>query len=114
NLVKVRDAAPFVAQHDEQHVVGLTGNLEVDSAAAAVLIRVPGDFRDGSGDARLILRIKLQSGGDVPRFLASQNHVVFETYIDGNKIQRHERAVLVCPAFATRTVTSSRPRQKSR
>ena len=82
---------------------------EVHAPAAGVAVGVARDLRDRGGDARLVLRVEAEALGDLSRALARGDDVMLVFDGDGQHRAVHARASL-----ATSTVTSSRPRLKSR
>ncbi|MNT13356.1 hypothetical protein D3C72_1483230 [compost metagenome] len=121
-LVELRDAGALVLDADAEHLwrrLAIDGKMHL--AAAGVVIDVARQFRHGRGDAHLVLHAEAAQGGDLPRALACAHHIEFAADMGRQYALRHVVSLLSAVTAwhsscsrSTTTVTSSRPRAKSR
>ena len=77
---------------------GSKADGEIELAAAGILVGVARDFRDGRGDARLVLVAEPQQRGDLARALPGGHHVPFAVNVyrqDGSQIDGQPAGVLI-------------------
>ena len=110
--LEVLDPRAPLVDADQKARRGRRADQELDPAAARVLEGVAGDLRDRRGDPRLVERGEAQQAGDLAGALPRQDDVGFQADLQGQEGHAHGR--LSPRSRATTTVTSSRPRRKSR
>ena len=111
--IQVGDPGPLIDHPHDQLRLRRERDRELHGAAAAVLDRVPGHLRHGGGNPDLLLRVESEMAGDVPRALPRDHHVAVGPKRHPQKLAGHATTtggVMRC----TTTLTSSRPRVKSR
>src|SRR5581483_10044609 len=105
----VPDAAPGIDDaHAKDLRPGLALHVELDAPAAGVAEGIARDLGHRGGDARLILSIEAEQLGQPARALAADHDIAL--LLDADPGQRNAHAA----SLATTTVTSSRPRARSR
>src|SRR5581483_8950744 len=103
----------MVADGNEQHFIDAVVDFEIDGSSAGVLKGIAGNFGDGGRDASLRLHIKFERSGDASGALPCQHDVVLVSDLHREQLKLHWEPASA-RFLATRTVTSSRSRKKSR
>src|SRR4030095_5083361 len=89
---QVGDARAAVADLDEQQRGRSLGDGTADGAPSSTTEGGAGKLRDGSGNARLALRVEAEEAGNLARALAGQDDVRLAAHLDGEQGGRVELA----------------------
>jgi hypothetical protein len=108
---EVLDAGALVADPNIEGGGRPLVGLKFDPACPRVLKDVAGEFGDGRGHSSLVLRLEPQQAGHLPGALAGQYDVLLQANLHVQDRSDHPFAP---HSRAANTVTSSRPRLKSR
>ena len=112
DFFQILDPGTLVKNTDEENLGRSQLHPIFDPPAARILDGIANDLGDGRGDARLILGIEAQETGDLTSPLAGLDDILLLADIGGDQIRHLPPPPL--PSRTATTVTSSRPRLKSR
>jgi len=112
DFFQVGNPRPLVDDRRLKTPVGIVSG-KFDFALLGVLKNIPRQFRNGRGDAHLVLPFEAQGFRDLPGPLARENDVALVANLDGEQGNFHAEVAWE-NSRATSTVTSSRPLRKSR